>query len=489
MRRVPLLACLCALSLAPVRAGGPSSSTGQLRGPSSPAAGSPIEQQGQERLVRLEQWVKAVARHAPGEDDDALREVAAWPNTALKLLWIDANVLTQMIRGVNANRFTVRPEGQRAGTQIRYSSTQTRRLRVLACAAGGALVQGECMAIGAGSELAPELRQLAVLVRTATLRGDDNYILRRGALLHADVAILAPRSMEAPGDVGRSSGGLERFRMEISDGQEVNLHQSAVHWEIARMLLDFVRPRGVDHADPGHDEMVRKWYRATAAWMQLREDHDRLHLDRARAIFPADPDILFLSACQHETYAGVPIQTAVRSAILPTGVTLDVGSERTELREAEGLFRRLLEIRSDHAEARLRYGRVLGSLGKHAEAAGELRRAVADLTDRQLLYYAELFLGSEEEALGNRDAARVAYEQAAEIAPMAQSPLLALSQLARRHADRRGALRAIERLFALSVMERTEHDDPWWWYYVVQGRDANDLLEAMEQPFLMERLQ
>jgi tetratricopeptide (TPR) repeat protein len=488
MRQVPLLACLCALSLAAVRPGGLSSSTGQLRGPSSPAAGSAIEQLGQDRLVRLEQWVKAVARHAPGEDDDALREVAAWPNTALKLLWIDANVLTQMIRSVNANRLTVRPEGQRTGTQVRYSSTQTHRLRVLACAAGGALVQEACMAIGAGSELAPELRQLAVLVRTATLRGDDNYILRRGALLHADVAILAPRSMEAAGDVGRSSGGLERLRMEISDGQEVNLHQSAVHWEIARMLLDFVRPRGVDHADPGHDEMVRKWYRATAAWMQLSEDHDRLHLDRARAIFPADPDILFLSACQRETYAGVPIQTAVRSAILPTGVTLDVGSERTELREAEGLFRRLLEIRSDHAEARLRYGRVLGALGKHAEAAVELRRAVADLTDRQLLYYAELFLGGEEEALGNRDAARVAYEQAAEISPMAQSPLLALSQLARRHADRRGALRAIERLFALSVEERTGHDDPWWDYYVVQARDANDLLQAMEQPFLMERL-
>ena len=226
---------------------------------------------------------------------------------------------------------------------------------------GGALVETGCMAMDAGSELVPELRQLAILVRAAKLRGDDNYILRRGAILHADVAILAPRSMEAPGDVGRPSGGLERFRMEISDGQEIDLHQSAVHWEIARMLLDFVRPRGVDHADPGRDEMVRQWYRATAAWMQLREDHDKLHLDRARAIFPADPDILFLSACQHETYAGAPIQTAVRSAILPTGVTLDVGSERVELREAEGLFRRLLEIKSDHAEARLRYGRVLGA--------------------------------------------------------------------------------------------------------------------------------
>jgi tetratricopeptide (TPR) repeat protein len=415
--------------------------------------------------------------------------VAALPNAALKLLWIDANVLTQMIRSVNANRFTVRPEGQRLGTQIRYSSTQTHRLRVLACAAGGALVAPECMAMDAGSELTPELRQLAVLVRAAKLRGDDNYILRRAAILHADVGMLAPAAMVAPGEVGRPTGGLERFRMEISDGQEIDLRQSAIHWEIARMLLDFVRPRGVDHADPGHDEMVRQWYRATAAWMQLREDHDKLHLDRARAIFPSDPDILFLSACQHEAYAGVPIQTAVRSAILPTGVTLDVGSERVELREAEGLFRRVLEIKPDYAEARLRYGRVLGGLGKHAEAAAELRRALAGLADRQMLYLAELFLGGEEEALGNRDSARLAYQQAADLFPLAQSPLVALSQLARRSNDRAGALREIARLFAFEDDDRGAQDDPWWWYYVVQARDAEELLQAMEQPYRAERLQ
>jgi hypothetical protein len=484
MRSVPLLACVCALSLAAA-----SRASAQLRGPSSPSAGSAVEQVGPERLVRLEQWLKAVARHDPGQSDDALLEVAALPNAALKLLWIDANVLTQMIRSVNANRFTVRPEGQRLGTQIRYSSTQTHRLRVLACAAGGALVAPECMAMDAGSELTPELRQLAVLVRAAKLRGDDNYILRRAAILHADVGMLAPAAMVAPGEVGRPTGGLERFRMEISDGQEIDLRQSAIHWEIARMLLDFVRPRGVDHADPGHDEMVRQWYRATAAWMQLREDHDKLHLDRARAIFPSDPDILFLSACQHEAYAGVPIQTAVRSAILPTGVTLDVGSERVELREAEGLFRRVLEIKPDYAEARLRYGRVLGGLGKHAEAAAELRRAVAGLADRQMLYLAELFLGGEEEALGNRDSARLAYQQAADLSPMAQSPLVALSQLARRSNDRAGALREIARLFAFEDDDRGAQDDPWWWYYVVQARDAEELLQAMEQPYRAERLQ
>ena len=109
-------------------------------------------------------------------------------------------------------------------------------------------------------------------------------------------------------------------------------------------------------------------------------------------------------------------------------------------------------------------------------------------TDPQLLYYAELFLGAEEEALGNRDAARVAYEQAAEHFPHAQSPPLALSQLARRYGDRGGALHAIARLFALPADEREPKDDPWWWYYVAQARDAEDLLAAMQRPFLAERL-
>ena len=484
--RRPLSLGVCLL----VIGGAPRGAAGQFR---PPIPGTPssrlIEQVGKGRLERLEQWLKAAARHAPGDDDDALGEMAAWPNEQLKQLWIDANVLTQIIRSPSAAAFTVRAEGQRDGTQIRYTKTDLHRLHVLACAAGGALLDAPCVAIDAGSEIDAALWQVAALARAARLRGDDNYILRRGAILHGDVAMLAPALMTAPGEVARPSGALERVRMEISDGQEIALRQSAVHWEIARMLLDFVRPPGRDHADPGHDQMVRQWYRATAAWMQLREDHDRLHLDLARLLFPSDPDILFLSACQRETYAGAPIQTAVRSAVLPAGVTLDVGSDRAELREAEALFRRVLEIKPDHVEARLRYGRVLGALGKQQESAAALRRAVADLTDTQMLYYANLFLGAAEEALGNRDAARVAYEQAAERFPMAQSPLLALSQLARRYGDRGGALRAIDRLFALDQAERGEHDDPWWSYYRAQARDAENLLEAMRQPYVSERLQ
>ena len=492
MRRRSILVFLWALA-----SGATDVSAGQLRAPGS-GQRLPIEMVAPQRLEGLESWLKAAARHTPGEDDEALQEIAAWPNANLKNLWVDANVLSQVIRSqaVRAmigrpvlTRFSVIGEGQKTSTAVHYTKTQFRRMTVLACAAGGVLVETQCMAMGAGDELDPELRQIAVLARTAKLRGDDNYIMRRGAILHSDVAILAPLSMKAPAETRPTGVGLERFRMEISDGREIDLHQSAVHWEIARMLLDFVVPRGGDRPAPGRDDMVRQWYRATASWMQLREDHDKVHLERARRLFPSDPDLLFLSACQRETYAGAPIQNAVRSAVLPTGIVIDVGSDRAELREAEALFRRALEIKPDYPEARLRYGRVMGLLGKHAEAAAELRRAVADLADRQLLYYAGLFLGAEEEALGNRDTARVAYEQAAELFPLAQSPLLALSQLARRNADRGGALRAMDRLFALEEEERDPHDDPWWSYYEAQARDADDLLEAMRRPYLSEVLQ
>ena len=442
------------------------------------------------RIERLERWMKAVARHVPGMDDDPLADIAGWANRDLKALWIDANVLTQMVRNPRAAAFNVRGEGQRAAAQVRYTATDLHRLHVLACVAGGMLVEPECMREGAANELDPEFRQMAVLARATRVRGDNNYLLRRGAILHSDIAILAPASMIASGPVvARPSGGPERFRMEISDGQELDLQQSAVHWEIARMLLDFIAPRDSVKPSPGNDAMVRQWYRATAAWMQWKEDHDKLHLEHARALFPADADMLFLSACQRETYAGAPIQTAVRSAILPTGVVIDVGSDHGELREAEALFRRALDVRSDFAEARLRYGRVLDLLGKHAEAAAELRKAIGGLTDRQMLYYGGMFLGSAEEALGNRDAARVAYDQSAALYPMAQSPLLALSQLARRSGDRRGALQAIDRLFALPGGDRSEQDDPWWGYYIAQGREAETLLDVMQQPYRSEVLQ
>ena len=264
--------------------------------------------------------------------------------------------------------------------------------------------------------------------------------------------------------------------MQISDGREVDLGQGAMHWDIARMVLDSVKPA------PGRDEMVRQWYRATAAWMQNREDHDAQHLDRAREIFPTDPDILFLSGCQRETFAAPHIQSAVRSAVLPSGFSLDVGSPRTELAPGGIFFRRALALKPDVSETHLRLGRVLALLGRHADAANELRQAIASTGDTLLLYFGDLFLGAEEQALGQFDAARDAYERAAartDGAIASARPQRARAT-ARRPARRSARIAAAVRPAAHPVQSGSI---PGGRYHVEQARNADELLDDLRKPF------
>lgn len=342
--------------------------------------------------------------------------------------------------------FTIRNGGARP-TAIRYTNSQLERLRSLAA--------------------------------TARSLGDDNIVLRRGALLHTDTAIANPSRLEP---LEAPSAGPSRIRINISDGRSTDIGNVAAHWELARMLLDFVKPPESARPAPARDPMVRQWYRATVAWMEQHEDHEIDHVDRAHELFPDDPDMLFLTACMHETFASSHIQSAVRSAVVPSGFSFGLGSDRAELRKAEALFRRAIAARPRFAEARLRLGRTLTLLGQPAAASTELREAIDSTNDPLLQYYGHLFLGAAEEALSRFDEARAAYERAAALYPASQSPLLALSELARRRGDRGAALRAMELVFALPAAE-PERADPWWTYHVAQGRDADALLRAVWKPF------
>jgi len=93
----------------------------------------------------------------------------------------------------------------------------------------------------------------------------------------------------------------------------------------------------------------------------------------------------------------------------------------------------------------------------------ELERVVPALSDERLRYYAHLFLGEELAALGRRDGARSSFERAAALFASAQSPRLALSLLARRSGDRRGAQEAIRDVLRLPADE-SRRPDPWWQY-------------------------
>jgi len=210
---------------------------------------------------------------------------------------------------------------------------------------------------------------------------------------------------------------IERVLVRPLYGRSIDIGNVAVHWELARMLLDFVKPPESARPAPTRDAMVRQWYRATVAWMEQHEDHEIDHVDRAHELFPDDPDVLFLTACMHETFASPHMQSAVRSAVVPSGFSFGLGSDRAELRKAEGLFRRAIAARPQFAEARLRLGRVLTLLGQATPAAAELRKAIDSTNDPLLLYYGHLFLGAAQEALSRFDEARAAYERALALRP------------------------------------------------------------------------
>ena len=440
-----------------------------------------------DRVDRLERWLKAVDQHEPGEIDDAASEIGRFSETALRDLWVDGQSLVALMRDRKASVFQA-TSGPPLRTRIIYKPADLRRMTVLACAAAGLLDDRDCVAIDAKRALDVQAARLAEHATTSREAGDeDNYILRRAALLHADVAMLAPsaaaehasgtrrcgRLLPSPCASPRRTGSTVTYSSSVSTGTSD-----------ARYSMRCACP--TSHCPTQSAiAMVHDWYRATSAWMILTENHDTKHLDRAREIFPNDQDLLFLSGCQHEAYARPLIQSAVQTAVLPTGVSIDVDSARRELRRAESFFRGALSLDPAHAEARLRLGRTLGLLDRHADAASELRATSESLADVEQRYYSDLFLGAEEEALGRFDAARAAYGRARQGYPRAQSPYLALSALARRTGDRAGALRATQEMFDLS--KDPARNDPWWSYFEVGARNAEDWLDELRRPFKRAR--
>ena len=116
------------------------------------------------------------------------------------------------------------------------------------------------------------------------------------------------------------------------------------------------------------------------------------------------------------------------------------------------------------------------SASSGAQEPPSLRAAIDAKPDRRGLYFAELFLGRAEEALGQRAEARRRYEHAADLYPTAQSPHLALSLLAQNSGDRASAQRALGNLSAGVDRERI---DPWWLFYEAHNDDAAVLMERL----------
>ena len=373
----------------------------------------------------------------PGEDDQALASIAAWPREDLQLArpWIRVLALIA----------TDRWDG-------RLKAKDVHRLEAMALQARGAT--------------------------------DGNDFVKRAALLHSDIAMAggadrAPVAAPMPPSPSRFPAAGGRMMVRGPDGVFDGLELGSIHWDYARDLLDAVGP------SPSTDETVAIWYRTIAGYFAAGYSFGEAqpHLARGRELLPDDAGLLYADGCRQETLGSPRIQEFVRTTVLPNRLTfLGVTTATAQLRKADDLLRRALEQDRGLTEARLHRARVLYGQGRHANALQELETVRTETTDAEILFLAHLFTGDAELALDHEGAARSAYERAVQLRPRAQSARLALSHLSRSRGDRAAATAVLMPSVTLPP-ENRDDDDPWWQYSSCGGRHLESL-ERLRAPFV-----
>lgn len=389
-------------------------------------------------IDRLRAWRMAMDLHVPGEADVPAREVASWSSEEL----------------------------ERALTTFVYLTTELRKL-------GGRSHVLEARLGDLKSGVPREIRSWLGLTPEEMVRGDGTRVLKRAALLHTDIATLLEARLLAP--AGPPPQGRRPASVTVNDGRFEGYEVDSEHWDFARAVLDHVRP------GPSPDPEVRDWYRAVSAYHVSQLNYGELgrHLQHARTVVPGDAVLSMMAGVRHQAFASSRVQASLATVALPPGMTLSVGSRDRELAEARQAYRDALELDPGLVEARIRLGRVLADEGKPAEAAGELRTALAVAGEPMLLYLAALFLGEQETALGRLEDAAAAFERARSLYPTAPSPHLAMSHLARARGDRTTAWEALDRAMRLAASRAA--DDPWWSFIASAGRVSDEWMTQVRR--------
>jgi tetratricopeptide (TPR) repeat protein len=221
--------------------------------------------------------------------------------------------------------------------------------------------------------------------------------------------------------------------------------------------------------DASRDPWVRRWYEATTAVLLYGSQLATLggHLRERQALIPDDAGAVFDEACVYEAFANDRVQTVAASE-RAHGRDLAVPGRTEALSRAKRTFESVLIRDPEHAEARLRLGRVLWGLGETRRSADELA-SIAQRTEtpRELRYLAFLFLGESRWSQGESTLAAEAYEAALALYPKAQSPVVGLLSVKPRLME--DDLTRGERVPGLPATDRV---DPWLNYHLGAGRTA-----------------
>ena len=308
---------------------------------------------------------------------------------------------------------------------------------------------------------------------------DQLSIVERALVLHADTAILNRV-------IGRYNlpEGPESATI-IQDGRAVGLMGRTVQWEFARRLLDQL-PEGATR-----ERIGREFYYATAAVLQRWGEFPELtaHFSAARRLLGDDAVLLMYEGTMHQSYAGPRMQrfyddrrrARARGVFIPLEILnslVALPSAGDSRSQAERLFRHALTIDPALAEARIRLAHMLGDRGRHQDAALELERAMKQSLPVLLDYYASLLTGRHARALGQLQAARVAFERAARIAPNALAPKYGLSELAR--AQSRSS-ESLAYLLQNGGGAPNGGEEPWWWIDRAHDPSAQTLIDGLRR--------
>ena len=320
--------------------------------------------------------------------------------------------------------------------------------------------------------LAPVLEQIRA--------GGDEVLLLRGATVLTDVARHVP--LEQRPVIAREG------RLIIAeDGDRRGYGFLDPHLAWARRLIDrlLVDPRVPRHQEMGAHALA--WYRAVSSWLSGQSNLADLqpHVERALALFPNVAAVVFDAGCYFETYASPAVQASVAAEDLsppslkrPTDLMRAYAtSSRQLLATADRHFARAVALDPALTEAQVRLGRVRTLRGRIDDGIVRLRRASALPADPTVRYFAYLFLGDALDRGGDSAGAQTAYRSASSLAPLAQSPQLAISRLSAAAGDDAAARSALERVLG----SRASADggfDPWWLYHRCSGRDMDTVMAA-----------
>jgi len=393
-----------------------------------------------EWLVRLESWSRAVDSHQPGARDDAVIELAAWAHDDVQHVVTDYQALRTVMRRVSKKG----PRRLRPVFGIEYKESRI---------------------------TTEDLLHLAVFQAEAP--AELNRTLRRAAMLHADVALLAAL------DLSRSSGPPDSAK--VLDGVIVGYEGQSAHWVVGRTLLDGITP------SPAADGFVRLWYRAAAA--AFLENGNlagaKPHLEHALDVLPKDPDIRYEAGCYHQASAAPAIAAVIRMQAktqLYSGLGRHYGLDRGESSEhhrthARREFERALGLDANHTEARLRLGWQLLEDNRLDEAAGHLERAADASADPTLSYLSLMLLGQATERSEQPEVADRHYARAANLFPDAPSPTFARAALARAAGRREAAWQLVTE--RAQAQPDTMGVDPWWTFFRWRLRPSAVLIEEL----------